>query len=71
LTLGLLNKSALQVMNSQGQTSLTVAIGSPGYMPAEQQAGKPRFCSDIYAVGMIGIQALTGLHPIDLPEDKQ
>lgn len=67
---GAVKQISTEVMNSQGQTSLTVAIGSPGYMPAEQQAGKPRFCSDIYAVGMIGIQALTGLHPIDLPEDN-
>jgi O-acetyl-ADP-ribose deacetylase (regulator of RNase III)/tRNA A-37 threonylcarbamoyl transferase component Bud32 len=67
---GAVKQISTQVMNSQGQTSLTVAIGSPGYMPAEQQAGKPRFCSDIYAVGMIGIQALTGLHPTQLPEDS-
>lgn len=67
---GAVKQISNQVINSQGQTSLTVAIGSPGYMPAEQQAGKPRFCSDIYAVGIIGIQALTGLHPKQLPEDS-
>ncbi|MDX2097361.1 MAG: serine/threonine-protein kinase [Leptolyngbyaceae cyanobacterium bins.59] len=54
-----------------GQTSLTVAIGSPGYMPNEQYSGKPRFCSDIYAVGMIAIQALTGIVPTKLPEDPE
>jgi serine/threonine protein kinase len=47
----------------------TIAIGTPGYMPSEQQRGKPRPNSDIYALGMIGIQALTGLHPTQLPED--
>lgn len=67
---GAVKQISSQVINSQGQTSLTVAIGSPGYMPAEQQAGKPRFCSDIYAVGMIGIQALTGVYPTQLPEDS-
>ena len=55
--------------NNDGNTTLTVSIGSPGYMPNEQLGGKPRFCSDIYAVGMLGIQALTGIAPSQLPED--
>jgi serine/threonine-protein kinase len=46
-------------------TSLTVAIGSPGYMAPEQQAFKPKYCSDIYALGMICLQALTGLAVYD------
>ncbi|MEH2070888.1 MAG: serine/threonine-protein kinase [Nostoc sp.] len=49
--------------------SLTVVVGTPGYMPSEQAKGKPKLCSDIYAVGMIGIQALTGLRPDQLQED--
>lgn len=60
-----------QVVDSHGQTSFTIAIGSPGYMPNEQMAGKPRFSSDIYAAGMVAIQALTGLHPRRLPEDMK
>lgn len=58
-------------MNAQGQTSVTVAIGTEGYMPSEQGTGRPKFASDIYAVGMIGIQALTGIAPHLLPEDSQ
>jgi serine/threonine protein kinase len=46
-------------------------IGTVGYMPTEQARGKPRPCSDIYALGMIGIQALTGLHPTQLEDDSQ
>ncbi len=45
------------------QTNLTVGIGTKGYMPNEQAAGTPKFNSDIYAVGMIAIQALTVTHP--------
>jgi serine/threonine protein kinase len=52
-----------------GATNLTVAIGTHGYMPNEQYAGKPRFSSDIYAVGMLGIRALTGVHPQKIQED--
>ena len=47
----------------------TIALGTPGYMPTEQERGRPRFNSDIYALGMIGIQALTGLSPKLLLED--
>lgn len=52
-----------------GATNLTVAIGTHGYMPNEQYAGKPRFSSDVYAVGMLGIRALTGIAPQKLEED--
>jgi len=50
--------------------SPTVAIGTRGYAPPEQLAGHPRPASDIYAVGMIGIQALTGISPQQLPQDR-
>ncbi len=55
--------------NTQGQTNVTVSIGSPGYMPSEQAKGKPRLSSDVYAVGMIAIQLLTGISPDHLMED--
>ncbi|MBD2128701.1 protein kinase [Microcoleus sp. ZQ-A2] len=68
---GAVKEVATQTVNSEGHTTLTVAIGSPGYMPSEQLRGKPQFCSDIYAVGMLCIQALTGLPPNQLPEDPK
>ena len=52
-----------------GQTTATVAIGTPGYMPTEQGQGKPRPNSDIYSLGIIAIQALTGVVPMDFQED--
>lgn len=48
----------------------TIAIGTRGYTPAEQLAGKPYFNSDLYALGMIAIQALTGITPEKLPRDE-
>ncbi|MER3432293.1 MAG: protein kinase [Leptolyngbya sp. ERB_1_1] len=51
--------------------SATIGIGTQGYMPPEQCAGNPRLNSDLYAVGMIGIQALTGLPPSHLREDPE
>jgi eukaryotic-like serine/threonine-protein kinase len=38
-------------------------IGTPGYTPYEQSIGYPEPASDIYAVGAIGIQCLTGVAP--------
>jgi len=59
----------IQPQATEEQEGLTIAIGTRGYTPAEQLAGQPRFCSDIYAVGMIGIQALTGIQPHQLLQD--
>ncbi|NJP08594.1 MAG: tetratricopeptide repeat protein [Leptolyngbyaceae cyanobacterium RU_5_1] len=52
-----------------GMTDLTISIGTKGYTSNEQLAGKPRFCSDVYAVGIAGLQALTGMSPKHLGED--
>lgn len=58
-----------QIETVNGESRFTVTIGTPGYMPSEQCAGRPTFSSDIYALGTIAIQALTGNGPIDLPSD--
>lgn len=54
-----------------GQTSLTVAVGTQGYMSPEMACGKPRFCSDIYSLGKVAIQALTGVVPWSLQDDPE
>ena len=55
--------------NEKGESRFTVTIGTPGYMPSEQCAGRPAYSSDIYALGMVAIKALTGYAPTDLPSD--
>jgi CHASE2 domain-containing sensor protein/predicted Ser/Thr protein kinase len=52
-----------------GLTGFTVGIGTQGYMPSEQLMGRPRFSSDVYALGMTAVQAVTGLSPSHLPDD--
>jgi len=52
-----------------GMTSFTVGIGTQGYTPSEQLMGRPRFSSDIYALGMTAVHSLTGLSPSQLPDD--
>ncbi|WP_223805516.1 serine/threonine-protein kinase [Pseudanabaena sp. UWO310] len=55
--------------DEKGESRFTVTIGTPGYMPSEQCAGRPNYSSDIYALGMVAIKALTGYAPTDLPND--
>ncbi|XGV99536.1 MAG: CHASE2 domain-containing protein [Leptolyngbya sp. BL-A-14] len=50
-----------------GHSNFTVGIGTQGYGPSEQMMGKPRYNSDVYALGMTAITALTGLQPFQLP----
>jgi serine/threonine-protein kinase len=68
---GVVKEVSLQAANTHRQTSVTVTVGSPGYMPSEQVAGRPHFSSDIYAVGMLCMQALTGLTPRQFPQDSR
>ncbi len=60
-----------EVINTTGETRVTTIIGIPDYMPREQLEGKPQFASDIYAVGLIGIQAITGLIPQQIERDPE
>jgi eukaryotic-like serine/threonine-protein kinase len=54
---------------AQPQQRVTIAFGTPGYMPSEQIRSLPRSSSDIYALGMMGIQAITGVNPCELQDD--
>ncbi|MEH1853734.1 MAG: serine/threonine-protein kinase [Nostoc sp.] len=66
---GAVKQVQTQLLTIPGQTGATIIIGTPGYMSTEQGQGKPRPNSDIYSLGIIGIQSLTGLHPINFEED--
>mgnify|MGYP001017149106 CR=1 FL=1 len=45
-------------------------IGTPGYAPPEQQAGKPEPCSDVYALAATLHQLITGAKPEDFDFEK-
>ncbi|MFH7245735.1 MAG: CHASE2 domain-containing protein [Spirulina sp.] len=49
----------------------TVGVGTQGYMPSEQAAGMPKFASDLYALGITAIEALTGLPAYALKRDPK
>lgn len=60
-----------QPLVSYQKPQLTVPIGTEGYMSSEQASGRPRLNSDIFALGMIGLQAVTGVPANQLPIDPQ
>ncbi len=53
------------------QAKATLPIGTPGYMSKEQERGKAVASSDIYALGMVALQALTGMHPSEFKRDDK
>ena len=58
---GSVKQVSTQIIDAAGEVKQTVAVGTKSYMPMEQMMGRPGFYSDIYAVGIIAIQALTGV----------
>jgi eukaryotic-like serine/threonine-protein kinase len=66
---GSVKQVSTQIIDAAGQVKQTVAVGTKSYMPMEQMMGRPGFYSDIYALGVIAIQALTGVKPRELPID--
>ncbi|MEM9090377.1 MAG: serine/threonine-protein kinase [Cyanobacteria bacterium P01_F01_bin.53] len=52
-----------KLLDTNTQITSTVGIGTQGYMPSEQSAGMPTVRSDIYALGITAIEALTGRPP--------
>lgn len=59
----------IQTQIAEMYESNTVAIGTSGYAPPEQLLGHPELNSDIFALGMIGIQALIGLPATQIPKE--
>jgi serine/threonine protein kinase len=66
---GAVKEVSTRQLDHQEQTPFTIGIGTQGYAPSEQCFGRPHYSSDIYAVGMVGIKALTGITPRELDRD--
>ncbi|MBD2413586.1 serine/threonine protein kinase [Nostoc calcicola FACHB-389] len=68
---GAVRESMGTVVNSQGNPTSSIVIGTPGYMPSEQAAGRPVYSSDLYSLGMTVIYLLTGRVAQQLETDSQ
>jgi serine/threonine protein kinase len=67
---GAVKEVVATVVDSHGIPTSTIIIGTPGFMPLEQSAGRPIFASDLYSLGLTAIFLLTGKYPLDML-DKQ
>ncbi|MBW4613651.1 MAG: PDZ domain-containing protein [Desmonostoc vinosum HA7617-LM4] len=68
---GAVRESMGTVVNSQGLPTSSIVIGTPGYMPSEQAAGRPVYSSDLYSLGMTAIYLLTGRQPQEIETDPR
>ena len=58
-------------INSSGNPTQSMVIGTPGYMPIEQVLGRAVFATDIYSLGLTAIYLLTGKHPQELETNPE
>jgi serine/threonine protein kinase len=68
---GAVKRVSTPLAEASAGPTVTIAIGTEGYMPMEQLSGNPRFNSDIYAAGVVAIQLMTGISPKQLKLDFQ
>ncbi len=64
-------KESMETAREPGKASPSIAIGTPGFMPIEQVAGRPVYASDLYSLGLTAIFLLTGKLPQDLPLNSE
>jgi len=62
-------KEALETVVNSDRTH-SIAIGTPGYMPSEQAAGRPVYSSDLYSLGLTAIFLLSGQAPHNIETDS-
>jgi serine/threonine protein kinase len=65
---GAVKETIATVSDAHGASNSSIIIGSPGFIPTEQAAGKPIFSSDIYSLGLTAICLLTGRRPHELTD---
>jgi serine/threonine protein kinase len=68
---GTLRKIYTSTSNDEEQSHILQQLNDQGYVPPQEVRDRSPVSDDLYALGMIGIQALTGMPPGDLPMDKK
>jgi serine/threonine protein kinase len=56
-------------VTASGNSTRSIVIGTPGFMPVEQISGRPMYASDIYSLGLTAIYVLTGQMPAEIATD--
>ena len=68
---GAVKEAMSTTAHHNNNSSLSISIGTPGYMASEQAAGRPTYASDLYSLGLTAIFLLTGKSPQDLETDPE
>lgn len=68
---GAVKEAMTTVMNPNRNSAYSIAIGTPGYMPSEQAAGRPMYSSDLYSLALTAVYLLTGKSPQYLTTDSR
>lgn len=66
---GAVKETMSTMVNNSGNSTRSIVIGTPGFMPVEQMSGRPMYASDIYALGLTAIYLLTGKMPAEIETD--
>ncbi|MGC9503489.1 protein kinase domain-containing protein, partial [Baaleninema sp.] len=69
LDFGAVKETMGTVVSQSGNPTRSVVVGTPGFMASEQAIGRPVYSSDLYALGLTAIFALTGKTPQEFPTD--
>jgi serine/threonine-protein kinase len=67
---GTVKQVQMEIASAHHKAKVTLPIGTLGYMSYEQERGQSVASSDIYSLGMVALQALTGKHPSQFPRDR-
>ena len=67
---GSVKQVSLDPQQVPGYQKPTIVVGTENYIPIEQAMGNPGFYSDIHALGIVAVQAITGKLPKDLKSDR-
>ena len=63
---GAVKETVTSTLDSAGRATASIVIGTPGFIPLEQAAGRPLFSSDLYSLGLTIIFLLTGKVPQEM-----
>ncbi len=66
---GAVKEAMATTVNQDSGSMYSASIGTPGFMPSEQAAGRPLYSSDLYSLGLTAIFLLTGKSPHELDTD--
>src|ERR671932_2408111 len=68
---GIAKETMGMVVNPQGEITSSIVVGTKGFMPPEQAAGKPVYASDLYSLGLTAIYLLTSKRPQELETNPE